>query len=160
MTDQEKFIKMAIALAREGMEAGHGGPFGSVVVKEGTVVGKSCNRVFETCDATAHAEVMAIRDACSHLGTADLSGCEIYSVGEPCPMCMAAIYWARIDRLYFANTKEQAAAVGFDDRFIYKELSQPQHLRSLPTAHCADADACDLFRDWNEQVDKRGLPQV
>ncbi len=160
MGQKEQFMAEAIEVARLGMESCKGGPFGSVVVKDGKVVGKSSNKVFETNDPTAHAEVMAIRDASRNLGTAELNGCEIYSLGEPCPMCMAAIYWARIEKVYFANTKEEAARLGFDDSFIYKELSLPYSQRTLSMEHLASIEARQLFEHWDRNVDKTDLPQT
>ena len=159
MDRQEYFMKEAIREASKGMEQGSGGPFGSVIVKDGTIVGRSSNKVFETNDPTAHAEIMAIRDAAKNLATAELTGCEIYSLGEPCPMCMAAIYWARIEKVYFANTKEEAARVGFDDTIIYKELAMPYHQRTLSMQHIPLPEAKNLFNDW-EYVDKKDLPQT
>jgi tRNA(Arg) A34 adenosine deaminase TadA len=157
---EKDFMKLAIAAARQGVEQGDGGPFGSVVVKDDEVVGVSSNKVFATNDPTAHAEVMAIRAASEKLGTADLSGCEIYSLGEPCPMCMAAIYWAGISKVYFANTKEDAARVGFDDSILYKELSLPYHKRTILMTHTPTDEAEDLFRDWDCCKDKTDLPQT
>lgn len=158
--DRDYFMQEAIRIAREGVERGNGGPFGSVVVKDGKIVGKSNNKVFETNDPTAHAEVMALRDASKNLGTAALNGCEIYSLGEPCPMCLAAIYWARIEKVYFANTKEEAARVGFDDTMIYKELALPFGKRTLSMAHTPSEEAKKLFSDWDKYVDKEDLPQT
>lgn len=149
-----------VRLAREGMEQGSGGPFASIVVKDGAIVGKSSNRVFETNDPTAHAEIEAIRDASRTLGTAELTGCEIYSLGEPCPMCMAAIYWARIEKVYFANTKEDAARVGFDDSAIYRELALPFSQRTMSMSHVPTDSARVLFRDWDKNIDKTDLPQT
>jgi len=157
---EQKFMEEAIREARVGMEQGSGGPFGSIVVKDGSIIGRSSNKVFETNDPTAHAEVMAIRDAAKNLGTAELSGCEIYSLGEPCPMCMAAIYWARIEKVYFANTKEEAAKVGFDDTMIYKELALPYHQRTMAMRHTPSDAAKELFTDWDRFIDKTDLPQT
>ncbi|HTM66076.1 MAG TPA: nucleoside deaminase [Flavipsychrobacter sp.] len=157
---ESEFMKLAIEAAKQGMEQGDGGPFGSVVVKDNEVVGVSSNKVFATNDPTAHAEVMAIRAASEKLGTADLSGCEIYSLGEPCPMCMAAIYWAGISKVYFANTKEEAARVGFDDSTLYKQLSLPYHQRSILMSHTPATEAAQLFDDWDCCTDKADLPQT
>ncbi len=156
---EEKFMLEAARIAGKGVDTCKGGPFGSVVVRNGEVVGSSSNRVFETNDPTAHAEVMAIRDAAKRLGTPELEGCEIYSVGEPCPMCLAAIYWARIEKVYFANTKEQAARLGFDDSFIYKELASTFHERTLTMQHTPINEAADLFDKWRN-MDTEGLPQT
>jgi len=160
MDQQEFFMQEAINEAREGVAQGKGGPFGSVIVKDGKIVGRSSNKVFETKDPTAHAEVMAIRDAAKNLDTADLSGCEIYSLGEPCPMCMAAIYWARMEKVYFANTKEEAAKVGFDDTMIYRELALPYDQRTMSMKHAPSDDAKKLFTEWDKYVDKTDLPQT
>lgn len=160
MSKVQEMLEELVDLARAGVAEGRGGPFASIVVKEGRVVGRSCNRVFETNDPTAHAEIMAIRDASHNLQTAELTGCEIYSLGEPCPMCLAAIYWARIEKVYFANTKEEAARVGFDDTYIYRELALPFGRRTLTMTHVPVAQARELFQDWDRQVDKTDLPQT
>lgn len=148
------FMQEAIALSIEKMEAGEGGPFGAVVVKDGGVVGRGWNRVTSSNDPTAHAEVMAIRDACETLGTFELSGCELYSSCEPCPMCLAAIYWARIDKLYFAATRKEAAAAGFDDEFLYQEVSKPWKTRSLPTEQALTDEAQKAFEAWKMKEDR------
>ena len=153
-------MEEAIRIAKAGVANGSGGPFGSVVVKDGKIIGKSSNMVFETNDPTAHAEVMAIRDASKQLNSAELTDCEIYSLGEPCPMCLAAIYWARIEKVYFANTKEEAAKVGFDDTMIYKELAMPYHQRTLSMEHTPSEKAKALFTTWDRHIDKEGLPQT
>ena len=119
------FLRMAIALARKGVEEGKGGPFGCVIVKDGEVIGKGCNGVTSTNDPTAHAEVMAIRDACRHLGDYQLTGCDVYTSCEPCPMCLGALYWARPDRVVYAASRFEAAEAGFDDAFIYTEINLP-----------------------------------
>jgi tRNA(Arg) A34 adenosine deaminase TadA len=159
-TNNQEFMREATEAARLGVANGDGGPFGSVVVKDGKVVGKSGNKVFATSDPTAHAEVMAIRDAAKNLGTPDLEGCEIYSLGEPCPMCMAAIYWARIGKVYYANTKEHAAQIGFDDSMIYRELAKGIKERELPMDHMPIAEAIELFEAWANSDNKEGLPQT
>lgn len=160
MNEHTYFMQEAINEARHGMKQGYGGPFGSVVVKDGKIIGRSSNRVFETNDPTAHAEMMAIRDAAATIGSAELSGCTIYSVGEPCPMCMAAIYWACIEKVYFANTKEEAANVGFDDSKIYRELAMPFYKRTMPILHTPSEYAKRLFIEWDETIDKTDLPQT
>ena len=157
---EKDFMEEAIRIAKAGVANGSGGPFGSVVVKDGNIIGKSSNMVFETNDPTAHAEVMAIRDASKQLNSAELTGCEIYSLGEPCPMCLAAIYWARIEKVYFANTKEEAAKVGFDDTMIYKELAMPYHQRTLSMEHTPSEKAKALFTTWDRHIDKEDLPQT
>jgi guanine deaminase len=120
--NRKRFMQMAIDLSEQALDAGKGGPFGAIIVKGDRIVGSSGNCVFKHTDPTAHAEIMAIRDACDNLGSADLSGCEIYSSGEPCPMCMAAIYWAKIGAVFFCNTEKQALAYGFVDKLILAEL--------------------------------------
>ena len=157
---EKDFMEEAIRIAKAGVANGSGGPFGSVVVKDGKIIGKSSNMVFETNDPTAHAEVIAIRDASKQLNSAELTDCEIYSLGEPCPMCLAAIYWARIEKVYFANTKEDAAKVGFDDTMIYKELAMPYHQRTLSMEHTPSEKAKALFTTWDRHIDKEDLPQT
>ena len=144
----------AIALSIEKMEAGEGGPFGAVVVKGGKIVGRGWNRVTSTNDPTAHAEVMAIRDACKHLCTFDLAGCELYASCEPCPMCLAAIYWARLDKLTYAATRADAAAAGFDDELIYQEISKPWKNRRLPVEQGLETEARKAFESWKEKTDR------
>lgn len=144
----EKFMKMAIDLSRSGMEQGKGGPFGCVIVKDGKVVGQGCNSVLETYDPTAHAEVVAIRDACKNLGSFQLQGCYFYTSCEPCPMCLGAIYWARPERVFFANTKKDAAAIGFDDQFIYEELELPLNKRKIPFSQLSKKEANQVFKEW------------
>jgi tRNA(Arg) A34 adenosine deaminase TadA len=143
----------AIALAREGMRTNRGGPFGAVVVKERQIVGRGFNQVTSTNDPTAHAEIVAIRDACRSLDTFTLAGCDMYASCEPCPMCLAAIYWARIDRVYYAATCADAAAIGFDDAFIRSELAMPPP-RSLPLIPLADPEVHALFGEWRDKPDK------
>ncbi len=154
MTFDEKFMQEAISLSRKHMELGHGGPFGCVVVKDGVIVGRGWNKVCSTNDPTAHAEVTAIREACQNLNTYQLSGCVIYTSCEPCPMCMGAIYWSRPDRVYYANTKEDAALYGFDDSFIYEELKLPATARRIPLIAMEKASALEVFRLWNQKEDK------
>jgi guanine deaminase len=132
MSGNEGFMLRAIELAREGMLRGAGGPFGAVVVRGGEVVGEGCNRVLETNDPTAHGEVSAIRDACSRLGTFSLDGCEIYTTGQPCPMCLGAILWARIGRIYYGFRIEDAADIGFDDSEFFRQMVLPADQRSVP----------------------------
>jgi tRNA(Arg) A34 adenosine deaminase TadA len=136
------------------MQNGDGGPFGAIVVKGEEVVGKGWNQVLLLNDPTAHAEVVAIRDACKQLGTFQLHDCEIYTSCEPCPMCLGAIYWARPQRVYFANTKDDAAAIDFDDSFIYKEIAVPHSDKKIPFISFPDADALQVFREWKEKGDK------
>jgi tRNA(Arg) A34 adenosine deaminase TadA len=148
------FLKQTVALARKGMRANEGGPFGSVVVKEGRVVGRAWNRVLATCDPTAHAEIEAIRDACRRLRRFHLPDCVIYASCQPCPMCLSAIYWAGIPRVVYANTAAQAAAIGFADKFIYQELNRPMARRKLKAVRMPDADARQLFTEWRAKPDK------
>lgn len=152
MTQQE-LMRRAISLAVQNVEAG-GGPFGAVIARGGEVLAEGVNRVTASHDPTAHAEVQAIRSAAQKLKTFDLSGCDIYSSCEPCPMCLGAIYWARLDHLYFAATKTDAAAAGFDDAFIYSELPLPIHERKLPTSVLAPTEAQAPFEAWVQKTDK------
>lgn len=154
MTDHDKFMRMAIELAENNVVQGQGGPFGAVIVKDGMVVARSANKVVPTNDPTAHAEVSAIRLACAELGTFNLEGCVIYTSCEPCPMCLGAIYWARIDHIYYANTKADAAAIGFDDKFIYDELDLPMDQRKLPVVQLLRDEALQAFRLWETSVSK------
>lgn len=148
MSDHDKFMRMAIDLAEYNVRQGQGGPFGAVIVKDGMVVARSANKVVPQNDPTAHAEVSAIRLACQELGTFSLEGCVIYTSCEPCPMCLGAIYWARIDHIYYANTKADAAAIGFDDQFIYEELDRPMHERKLPVLQMLRDEAMETFKLW------------
>ena len=147
-------MRRAIALSAEKMRAGCGGPFGAVIVKDGQVIAEGFNQVTTANDPTAHAEVMAIREACRKLDSFSLEGCEIYSSCEPCPMCLAAIYWARLDALYFANTRADAAAIGFDDEALYQEVPKPWNQRSMPTEHLELPEAREIFQEWQEKPDK------
>lgn len=151
ITERErKFLERAIALAREGMQGGQGGPFGCVIVQGDRIIGEGNNKVTSSNDPTAHAEVVAIRAACEKLGSYQLTGCEIYTNCEPCPMCLGAIYWARPLRVIFANTREQAAAIEFDDAFIYDEINAPLENRKIPFIHCPHPGATKLFEDWDQ----------
>src|ERR1700761_7790952 len=146
MDNHEKFMRMAIDLSEYNVKEGQGGPFGAVIVKDGMVVARSANKVVPTNDPTAHAEVSAIRLACQELNTHNLQGCTIYTSCEPCPMCLGAIYWARIDTIYYSNTKADAASIGFDDHFIYEEIERPMHKRKLPVVQLLNAEALQAFR--------------
>ena len=148
------FIEMAADLAREGVAQNEGGPFGCVIVKDGHVIGRGNNKVISTHDPTAHAEIVAIRDACRHLNSHQLSGCTIYTSCEPCPMCLGAIYWARPDRIVYACTREDAASINFDDDFIYKEISTALDQRKIPTQQCGQEIGLEVFRLWSEKKDK------
>lgn len=154
MSNHDKFMRMAIDLAENNVTQGQGGPFGAVIVKDGMVVARSANRVVPTNDPTAHAEVSAIRLACQELGTFSLEGCVIYTSCEPCPMCLGAIYWARIDHIYYANTKADAAAIGFDDQFIYEELDLPMENRKLPVLQLMRDEALQAFKLWETSEKK------
>ena len=154
MTDDERFLDHAIALSRQGMEDGAGGPFGAVVVMDGTVVGEGWNQVTSTNDPTAHAEVVAIRNACRWLGRFDLRGATLYASCEPCPMCLASILWARLDRVVYANTREQAAGIGFDDALIYEQVGLAPGARMIPCEHRPSALADQVFQAWTEKADR------
>ncbi len=138
----------AVSLGREGMLKDGGGPFGAVIVCAGQIVGRGHNQVTQSLDPTAHAEVMAIRDACRSLGRFELRGCQLYTSCEPCPMCLAAIYWARLEKVYYACTRHDAAEIGFDDNFIYEQLPLEIAHRSLPMEQVAREDSLGLFREW------------
>jgi guanine deaminase len=147
-------MREAIALSRAGMREGSGGPFGAVIVKDGEIIARGWNQVTSTCDPTAHAEVVAIREAARKLRTFSLAGCEIYTTCEPCPMCLAAVYWARLDRLYFANTRRDAAAAGFDDEAIYQQIPLSISERSIPTQPLLGEEAWAVFEEWQAKLDK------
>lgn len=152
--DHAAFMRRAIQLSREHMQAGHGGPFGAVVVLDGKIVGEGWNQVTGSIDPTAHAEVVAIRAACRQLGRFDLRGAILYTSCEPCPMCLAATYWARIDQVYYANTEADAAAIDFDDAFLYRELALPMAQRSLPCTPLLREEALTVFEEWRVKPDK------
>jgi tRNA(Arg) A34 adenosine deaminase TadA len=147
-------MREAARLACENVETNRGGPFGAVIARDGEIVGRGTNLVTSTNDPTAHAEVMAIRHACRELGTFSLAGCEIYTSCEPCPMCLAAIYWARLDRIFYANCRADAARIGFDDDFLYQEIPLPLNERTKPIIRlvCEEADAG--FQLWTANADK------
>ena len=147
-------MRRAIAVSRARMHDGEGGPFGAVVVRDGVIVGEGWNRVTSTNDPTAHAEIVAIRDAARRLGTFSLAGCELYSSCEPCPMCLGAILWARLDRLYYANDRNDAKAVGFDDEAFYREVALPPDRRTIPTTRLLADEARDVFAEWVSKPDK------
>jgi tRNA(Arg) A34 adenosine deaminase TadA len=152
--EHEKFMRHAIELSRDNMNANKGGPFGAVVVKDGEIIGKGANSVTSINDPTAHAEIVAIRNACETIDSYSLEGCEIYSSCEPCPMCLAAIYWSRIDKVYFANTHEDAAKVDFDDSFLYQQMKLTRDQRSLPSENLLRIEALQVFEEWDEKEDK------
>ncbi|WP_417816120.1 nucleoside deaminase [Thalassospira alkalitolerans] len=150
---QEHMLR-AVQLSRTKMDEGCGGPFGAIIVKDGKVIAEGWNKVTSCNDPTAHAEVSAIRAACEALNSFNLAGCEIYTSCEPCPMCLAAIYWARLDRIYYANSRQDAAAIGFDDQFLYDEVVKPIPDRSLPCEHVELGEARDVFAAWDAKEDK------
>jgi len=151
---KKEFMTAAIEMAIEGVRSGQGGPFGAVVVKEGVIVGKGNNRVTSANDPTAHAEVVAIRDACKNLGDFQLEGCEIYTSCEPCPMCLGAIYWARPSKLYYGCNKHDAANINFDDDFIYKEISIDNEKRKIPFIPFMREEALASFKAWSDKDDR------
>lgn len=150
----DAFMSRAIELSVENVRSGHGGPFGAVVVREGMIVAEGANRVSETNDPTAHAEVVAIRAACRKLATFELKKCEIYVSCEPCPMCLGAIYWSRIERVYFAGLASDASDAGFDDSLIYCELAMPRSERKIPMIPLMRQNALDAFHLWKAKPDK------
>lgn len=153
MKSKEELMRTAIRLANENVENG-GGPFGAVIARNGEIVATGVNRVTAQCDPTAHAEVSAIRNAAEKLHTFNLSGCEIYTSCEPCPMCLAAIYWAHIDKIYYGNNQHDAAGIGFDDSFIYREIRLPAKERQLPSERLLNEEAIRTFERWREKPDK------
>lgn len=152
--DEIKFLERAIELSKIGMESGNGGPFGCVIVKNNEIIGEGNNKVTSSNDPTAHAEVVAIRDACKKLHTYQLDGCDIYTSCEPCPMCLGAIYWARPRRVIYANTREEAAAIEFDDDFIYNEINASMTDRKIPFIHAPHATAKEIFIAWKNWAGK------
>ncbi|GAB3895104.1 nucleoside deaminase [Spirosoma agri] len=151
LANDDDFLREAIRLAREGMMSGQGGPFGSVIVRNGEIVGRGSNQVTSTNDPTAHAEVVAIRDACQKLGTFQLDGCTLYASCEPCPMCLGAIYWARPSRIVYGAFHYDAARAGFDDHFIYSELEKPREERRIPMQQVLRDEANVVFNEWIAQ---------
>ncbi|MDR2122884.1 MAG: nucleoside deaminase [Flavobacteriaceae bacterium] len=149
----DKFMLEAIKMAEDSVKKG-GGPFGAVIVREGKIVAQASNCVTLYNDPTAHAEVSAIRKACEALNTFDLSGCEIYTSCEPCPMCLSAIYWARLDKIYYGNTKEDAKNIGFDDSFIYEQIALKPKQRTIPAIPLLREQALKVFRMWEDKEDK------
>ena len=153
-TGSENFMREAIRLSLVNVRQKGGGPFGAVIVRAGEIIARGWNQVTGTNDPTAHAEVVAIRKACKKLKTFKLEGCEIYTSCEPCPMCLSAIYWAHLDRVYYANTQADAARIDFDDQFIYRELSRPILRRKLPLQPLLRAEALKVFAEWKTKADK------
>lgn len=148
------FMARAIQLSLDNVLSGNGGPFGAVIVKDGEIVAEGVNRVTVANDPTAHAEVTAIREACARLGVFDLAGCEMYTSCEPCPMCLGAIYWARLARVFYGNVASDAAEIGFDDSFIYREFSQALNARSIPMVQMMRGQALAAFRAWQQKPNK------
>jgi tRNA(Arg) A34 adenosine deaminase TadA len=151
---KEEFMQRAVELSLKGSSEGKGGPFGAVIVKNGKIVGEAYNQVTSTNDPTAHAEVMAIRDACKNLDTFDLTDCEVYTSCEPCPMCLGAIYWSRAKKIYYANTREDAKKTGFDDSFIYDEIPLPLSERKIGMVQINQEEAFKVFELWEQSEGK------
>lgn len=157
MTTEEQqkiFMRRAIELSRQKMNENYGGPFGAIVVKQNKIISEGWNKVTSDYDPTAHAEIVAIRAACKILDDFNLKGCEIYTSCEPCPMCLTAIYWARLDCIYYANTRKDAALLGFDDNFLYREIILPETERSKPVNRLLSEEAGIVFKDWIKKTDK------
>jgi tRNA(Arg) A34 adenosine deaminase TadA len=152
--EHENFMRLAIEQSRLGMQANEGGPFGAIVVKNGQVIGKANNQVIAHNDPTAHAEVQAIRQACATLGSFQLDGCVLYTSCEPCPMCLGAIYWARPDKVYYANTRSDAAEIEFDDELIYEELGKLLDERTIKFVQIGRSEALEVFREWTQKTDR------
>ena len=150
----QNHMRRAIALSEEAMHIQHGGPFGAVIVQNDAIIAEGYNRVTANLDPTAHAEIEAIRGACKALGQFHLRDCEIYTSCEPCPMCLSAIYWARLDRIFYANTRQDAAEVGFDDDFLYREIPRPVAERSVPAHRLLADEARVAFDAWQSKIDK------
>jgi guanine deaminase len=149
-----KFMREAIRLSIQTMRRGKGGPFGAVVVQHGKVVGRGSNQVTSTNDPTAHAEILAIREACQRLKTFQLDGCDLYTSCEPCPMCLSAIYWARLGSVFYANTRQDAARIDFDDEFIYREVALPIGKRKLKMKQLLREEALAAFAEWQQKTDR------
>lgn len=147
-------MKEAVLLSQKGLQNNEGGPFGCVIVKDNEIIGRGNNKVTSSVDPTAHAEIIAIREACKNLGTFQLNDCEIYTSCEPCPMCLGAIYWARIKTIYFANTREDAASAGFDDSMIYDEINADLRNRKIPMINIVDEEAKKVFEIWSDKKNK------
>jgi guanine deaminase len=151
---EQQFLDRAVELSRAGIHAGNGGPFGCVIVSGDRIVGEGCNMVTSTNDPTAHAEVVAVRNACQNLQTFQLPDCDVYTSCEPCPMCLGALYWARVRRVIYANTRYEAAAIEFDDEFIYNEINADFMGRSIPFIHVPHAGARSVFEEWKRMDSK------
>jgi tRNA(Arg) A34 adenosine deaminase TadA len=150
----EKFMRYAIELGRKGMDAGDGGPFGAIVVKNGQIIGKGWNRVVSSNDPTAHGEIIAIRDACNHIQSYDLSNCQLYTSGEPCPMCLSATYWARLERVFYGFSVADAAQALFDDQLIFQELQKPQNQRRIPEIQILETEALSVLKAYAANPDR------
>ena len=155
MDNKEQYMREAIRLSVDKMQAGYGGPFGALVVKNGEIIARGFNNVTFSNDPTAHAEVDAIRKACAALGTHQLTDCELYTSCEPCPMCLGAIYWARPKVVYFGNSKQDAAQAGFDDQFIYDEILLPLKQRNIPMHQLLPQEAITAFEEWQKKTDRQ-----
>ncbi len=154
LEQHKKFMQRAIELSHTNMNNNCGGPFGAVIVKDNKIIGEGANNVTSKNDPTAHAEIVAIRNACQNIGDFSLKGCTIYTSCEPCPMCLAAIYWARIDRVFYANTQKDAANIDFDDEFLYQQIALPAKARTLPSLELMREEAVKVFQEWQEKEDK------
>lgn len=154
MENNNRFIQRAISLSEQGMQEGAGGPFGAVIVRDGNIIAEAYNQVTSTTDPTAHAEVMAIRAACKKLNTFQLEDCVLYTSCEPCPMCLGAIYWARLKKVYYAANHSDAAFIDFDDQFIYEELDKPMTERKIPFEQLSQEKAVAVFEKWSKKTDK------
>lgn len=157
MTDahHQKFMAAAIALSKEAIRSGRGGPYGAVVVQGSEIIGQGMNEVTSLNDPSAHAEMTAIRQACERLGTWNLANCELYTSCEPCPMCLGAIYWARLGTIYYGNTKEVAAQFGFNSQYFYDEVAKPREQRQIKMLPLMPEDAVTAFEEWQNQPDKQ-----
>jgi tRNA(Arg) A34 adenosine deaminase TadA len=153
MTDHELMAE-AVRLSRQGMRENAGGPFGAVIARNGQILASAWNEVLVSKDPTAHAEIVAIRRACATLGQFSLEGCQIYSSSEPCPMCLAAIFWARLRSIHYAGTRDDAAAVGFDDAMFYEQMAQEREGRLVPTTQLGREEALKVFAEWRQKPDK------
>jgi guanine deaminase len=151
---KKELMEEAIRLSLDNIHKGEGGPFGAVIVKDGKVISRGSNKVTSWNDPTAHAEIVAIRNACKELNTFSLHGCEIYTSCEPCPMCLAAIYWARLDKIYFANSRRDAAKIKFDDEFLYQEIPKEIKHRTIPAEQYMRDEANEVFKEWERKEDK------
>jgi guanine deaminase len=154
MAREKKFMQEAVRVGLEGMRNNLGGPFGCVIVKNNEIIGKGCNSVIATNDPTAHAEIVAIRDACKNLGTFQLTDCQVYTTCEPCPMCMGALYWARPEKIYYASSRTDAANVGFEDNYIYEQIALPAEQRKISTECLQCEEAKELFEEWKDLNNK------